>query len=258
MKYTEIFTSSLPLLATLVPIIGGFVAALKAVFKFTKSEDMSIKKIKIFLISLIFFFLTNLLVLIILFIIYIIASLSTSNNSTINITLTISTIIIFLIGSISLIIKINVENKYLLTINSNRKHMDDVYEKNRSTKKSNLLSIETASLNGDNKQIKSKILDTKNTLENEVSYKLNTTYNVLVFISFFCLPSANLLFFLISLYNKIDSLSIITAVILVVFNIMLIYRDIGISKGLFSITNSIVKGHIKRYQKELSKKGIKL
>ncbi|MGJ5711030.1 hypothetical protein [Staphylococcus equorum] len=258
MKYTEISTSFLPLLATLVPIIGGFVATSKAVFKFTKSEDMSIKKIKIFLISLIFFFLTNLLVLIILFIIYIIASSSTSNNSTINITLTISTIIIFLIGSISLMIKINVENKYLLTINSNRKHMDDVYEKNRSIKKSNLLSIETASLNGDNKQMKSKILDTKNTLENEVSYKLNTTYNVLVFISFFCLPSANLLFFLISLYNKIDSLSIITAIILVVFNIMLIYRDIGISKGLFSITDSIVKGHIKRYQKELSKKGIKL
>ncbi|PTI80583.1 hypothetical protein BU098_13340 [Staphylococcus xylosus] len=259
MKYTEIFTSSLPLLATLVTIIGGLVATSKAVLKFTKSEDMTIKKVKIFFSSLILFFFTNLLVLIILFTIYITVSSSTNNESTVNNTLTTSTIIIFLIGLISLMIKINVKNKYLLTINSNRKHMDDDYEKNHSTKTSNLLSIETASLNGDNKQIKSKLLEINNTFKNEVSYKLNTIYNVLVFISFFCLPSVNLLFFLISLYNsnnKIDLPSIITTVILVVFNIVLIYRDIGISKGIFSITDSIVKGHIKRYQKELSKKGI--
>lgn len=119
MKYTEIFTSSLPLLATLVTIIGGLVATSKAVLKFTKSEDMTIKKVKIFFSTLILFF-TNLLVLIILFTIYITVSSSTNNESTVNNTLTISTIIIFLIGLISLMIKIHVENKYLLTINSNR------------------------------------------------------------------------------------------------------------------------------------------
>ena len=80
--------------------------------------------------------------------------------------------------------------------------MDVDYEKNHSTKTSNLLSIETASLNRDNKQIKSKILEMNNTFKNEVSYKLSTIYNVLVFISFFCLPSVNLLFFYF-LYIKI-------------------------------------------------------
>ena len=80
MKYTEIFTSSLPLLATLVTIIGGLVATSKAVLKFTESEDMTIKKVKIFFSSLILFFFTNLLVLIILFTIYITVSSSTNNE----------------------------------------------------------------------------------------------------------------------------------------------------------------------------------
>ena len=118
MKYTEIFTSSLPLLATLVTIIGGLVATSKAVLKFTKSEDMTIKKLKYFSVHLFFFHkfisFNN------TFTIYITVSSSTNNESTVNNTLTTSTIVIFLIGLISLMIKIHVENKYLLTINSNR------------------------------------------------------------------------------------------------------------------------------------------
>ncbi|MEJ7220787.1 hypothetical protein [Staphylococcus gallinarum] len=256
MGFKDNFISFIPIIASLMTTIGGIITIARVINKMFGSDNTMFKKVKLFFISLIGTLLFNGLFVTIVFMAITVALFFTRSDSILTI-VSISTIVVLgLLGLIALIFKIIVERKFLLEIYFNLKYKDDNYEKIIKDMKLNILAIEKSKITNQDMKLKERVLAIEKLKADKFSPKLNRIYSVLVNLSYLFYPALNVILLLLILYtnSKMDLLIIILNVsAITIFNIIMMYRDIRLSRGMLNITEFIINGHFNRYQKILKK-----
>ncbi|MCE5003446.1 hypothetical protein KJJ36_13830 [Staphylococcus pseudoxylosus] len=167
-------------------------------------------------------------------------------------------IVTFVIGMVFLVIKTILENKYLLTILENIKHIEKLNEYKTSKMKLLLRSIDQDKLMGKKPDIEYRIEQVK-TLFKDINEdcKLNKWYGRTQTWSWLIYPSGNLLTigFTLKFMNSTSDIPfiILTFILMISFNILMLYRDLSINNGNAKINIDIIESHIFRYEKEIEK-----
>ena len=175
--------------------------------------------------------------------------------------ITIGTIVLLaLLGLIALIVKTIIERKFLLEIYFNLKYKDDNYKKTLEDIKLNILAIEKAKITNQDMKLAERVLAIEKLKADKFSPKLNIVHSLLINLSYLFYPALNTGLVLIAMNTKTKMdlvITIINIIAISIFNIIMMYRDIRLNRGMLTITEFIMNGHFKRYQKLLKKQGKK-
>lgn len=255
MGFKDTFISFIPIVASLITTILGIITIVRVINKIFYSDNSMVKKVKLFFISLIGTLWFYVLFVTIVLLAMTVALFFTRDDYKLTIIFIITIVVLALLGLIALIFKTFVERKFLLEIYFNLKYKNDNYKKTIEDIKLNVLAIEKAKITNQDMKLEERVLAIKKLKSDKFSPKLNRIYNILVNLSYLFYPALNVIL-LLTLYtnDKKDLIIIILNISSIsIFNIIMMYRDIRINRGMLIITEFITNGHFKRYQKLLKK-----
>ncbi|MCQ1725149.1 hypothetical protein [Staphylococcus gallinarum] len=260
MGFKDNFISFVPIIASFITSILGITTIVRAINRMFSSDNTIVKKVKLFFISLVGVLMFNVLFVAIILLVLSFTLFFTPFGSKLT-TITIGTIILLaFLGLIAIIVKTIIERKFLLEIYFNLKYKDDNYKKTLEDIKLNVLAIEKAKITNQDMKLAERVLAIEKLKADKFSPKLNTVHSLLIDLSYLFYPALNTGLVLIAMNTKTKKelvIIIINVIAISIFNIIMMYRDIRLNRGMLTITEFILNGHFKRYQKLLKKQGKK-
>lgn len=260
MGFKDNFISFVPIIASFITSILGITTIVRAINRMFSSDNTIVKKVKLFFISLVGVLMFNVLFVAIILLVLSFTLFFTPFGSKLT-TITIGTIILLaFLGLIAIIVKTIIERNFLLEIYFNLKYKDDNYKKTLEDIKLNVLAIEKAKITNQDMKLAERVLAIEKLKADKFSPKLNTVHSLLIDLSYLFYPALNTGLVLIAMNTKTKKelvIIIINVIAISIFNIIMMYRDIRLNSGMLTITEFILNGHFKRYQKLLKKQGKK-
>lgn len=260
MGFKDNFISFVPIIASFITSIVGIITIVRVINKMFASDNTIVKKVKLFFISLVGVLMFNVLFVAIILLVLSFTLFFTPFGSKLT-AITIGTIVLLaLLGLIALIVKTIIERKFLLEIYFNLKYKDDNYKKTLEDIKLNILAIEKAKITNQDMKLAERVLAIEKLKADKFSPKLNIVHSLLINLSYLFYPALNTGLVLIAMNTKTKMdlvITIINIIAISIFNIIMMYRDIRLNRGMLTITEFIMNGHFKRYQKLLKKQGKK-